>query len=371
MSARGVRLGGVRITVSPGTLITIALVAFIVFPAVEYQVQRGDVAFAVAAGVALFMMLSVFAHEAAHAVAARLSGATVEHIALTLWGGHTTYRGRALHPLASAAVSLSGPLVNAAIGVACSTAAAAVRTSVEENAFALTGASVGLVSFFTVSAALNYALAVFNSLPGLPMDGGRAAEALLRLFGVSPFGATTITAWIGRILAAALVAVPVLRALITGHQPSLIFMVWAVFIAVFLFTGASSALAEARVLRRSEHLRLLQLAEPIAQLDTGAALADALPSLPPSGLFTTGTGQVFAVDSQAVSAVPETARHSAPLSAVSRPIGPIGVVSEHLDGSSLLRELAQQNATLFLIRNDRGEVTGAIRAVSVNAALSA
>src|SRR5690606_25915180 len=75
-------------------------------------------ALAVAIGIGAFMIVSVAIHELAHAVAAIGFGAKVDHMALTLWGGHTQYSGGRLRSWHSIVISLVGPASNAVLGAA-------------------------------------------------------------------------------------------------------------------------------------------------------------------------------------------------------------------------------------------------------------
>ena len=58
-------------------------------------------------------------------------------------------------------------------------AAAALSAALAAGATQLAEPGSSLAVFFSVSAWLNLVLALFNLLPGLPMDGGRALESLL------------------------------------------------------------------------------------------------------------------------------------------------------------------------------------------------
>ncbi|MBV7697804.1 site-2 protease family protein [Streptomyces sp. TRM70350] len=118
---------------------------------------------------ALLLLVSLLAHEAAHAITARRKGIEVEDI--TLWAlGGMTRMGRPGTAGAAFLVAVSGPITSLVVGVA---------------AF---GAGIGLdmVSGWAVPAAVllwlgwvNFVLAVFNLLPAAPLDGGRVVQALM------------------------------------------------------------------------------------------------------------------------------------------------------------------------------------------------
>ena len=97
MTSPTVRLGSLPpLRVSPGTLLTVLLFAVIMYPSLSRGGIPATTAVLLAVGIGAFMIVSVLVHEAGHALVARGFGASVDHIALTLWGGHTQYRGAPL-----------------------------------------------------------------------------------------------------------------------------------------------------------------------------------------------------------------------------------------------------------------------------------
>ena len=90
--------------VSPATLVTVLLVAVLMFPSLQGPGLSVGRSALVALGLGLFLILSVLVHELAHALVARAFGARVDHIALTLWGGHTQYRAERMPAIGSVLV---------------------------------------------------------------------------------------------------------------------------------------------------------------------------------------------------------------------------------------------------------------------------
>lgn len=149
----------------------------------------------------LILMGSLAAHELAHLAAARLAGVDVQEIQLTPFGG-VARLDPALEadPQAEVAVALAGPFQSsflAMLGLALAPGAWWDRD---------------LLRFF-VSA--NAGLALFNLLPALPLDGGRALRGLL----AQRLGYGRVTrwmAWSGRVTGAGM-ALFGLGALAAGH----------------------------------------------------------------------------------------------------------------------------------------------------------
>lgn len=385
MTTPALRFGSLPpIRLSPGTLITIVVLAVLVFPMYSGPRIPLGVSVLVAGGIALFMMLSVLVHEIAHAVTARAFGGRVDHIALTLWGGHTQFRAERMGHLPSFLISIAGPAGNLVL--------AALAT----GAGALTEDGTALSAFWAVSGYLNIALAVFNLLPGLPMDGGRAVESLLALLLRRPLLATRITGWIGRAIAAAVVAVPLVIILRAGGAGtgSLITLLWALLIAGMLWQGASQALRDAAMRSRVEDLGLAEITRPVRLLrpetPLGAVLGTQAPSDPTelarhtqdvlilapataaSGHPTdarAGVGQGYRLDPEAAASVPAAHRAQVQLGAVARLLGPIGLLDAALEGEALLRVIMAQPFPAYLVRESDGEVHRLLVSADLNRVL--
>lgn len=362
------RLGALPpIKVSPGTLVTVLLLAVLMYPALSRGGAEPGAVVLLAVGIGLFMIVSVLAHEAAHAVTARAFGATVDHIALTLWGGHTQYRARQMSALGSLLVSLSGPAAN---GVLAALMAAAAQVA---------GAGTMLAVFFSVSAWLNLVLALFNLLPGLPMDGGRALESLLGAVLRNPVLATRITAWLGRAIAVAVVVYPLAQIVRTGGAGSLslLTLVWAMLIAGMLWQGATSALHGAALQHRIQSLDAAALAvplriapahTPLAALGSPEELEQVL-LLERDGALPGGVGRGYRIDPEAAASVPPAHRASTPARAVAASVGPLGTLPLALQGDALIEAMLSHPAPAYLVLAEDGTAHGVIMSAEVNALL--
>lgn len=122
-----------------------------------------------AAGFAGLFLTSLLAHEYAHARTAQHYGVRVRSITLWLLGGVSELDGDPPHPRADLTIALAGPaasLITAGLSLLAAGPAG------------LLGADLARVGFSWLAVA-NAALAVFNLLPGIPLDGGRALAAIL------------------------------------------------------------------------------------------------------------------------------------------------------------------------------------------------
>jgi Zn-dependent protease len=152
-------------------------------------------AMALLTGVAFFACLAL--HEVAHAVVARRFGVRVRGITLFLLGGVAEIEGELPSPGSEFAVAFAGPATSVSIASALALGAGWA------DRIGWTGAEGVL---FTL-AVVNLGVAVFNMVPGLPLDGGRILRAAIWKRTGSFVRATRVAAVGGRVVAASLVAI--------------------------------------------------------------------------------------------------------------------------------------------------------------------
>lgn len=150
--------------------------------------QQGSLRWVLGAIGAVGLFVSVLVHELAHAVAARLYGVRTLEIRLWFLGGvarlDTMPRGRG----AEAVVAIVGPITSFLIGVLLWLTLPYVTQ--------FPGTAV-VISYLAIT---NVALALFNMLPALPLDGGRILRGVLELF-MPHLRATRVAAFISAVVA--------------------------------------------------------------------------------------------------------------------------------------------------------------------------
>ncbi len=261
---------------------------------------------------AILFFLSVLLHELGHALAGRARGVEVEHITLFIFGGIAQARDEARRPLDEFLLTAAGPLASVAL-------AGAFRGA--ELVAAAWGAPAPAVTVLGFLALLNFVLAVFNMIPGFPLDGGRIFRSIVWAVTGDLARATRWATFGGRLFGGALIAL----GLFNLSRGQFISGVWAGFIGWFVVNAASSS-------QRHFELRTLLRRIPVA------AVMDPRPRMIEAGLpvdraisdyFLRGREEAYpveldgsligVVEAQAVSAVPEKARATTPVSAVTRP----------------------------------------------------
>jgi len=328
------RIAGAPIVITPSWLLAAVVLTSIFYPTVTSFAPALSVTNAIMIALAFVLMLfvSVFLHEAAHALMARRFGGAVRELAVTLWGGHTAFTGSALRPGQSALIALVGPLTNL---ILAGILYAGYRTALP-----------GTIPFLLCFAGFfsNMFVGLFNLLPGLPLDGGQILEAIVwKITGWRTRG-TIVAGWIGRIVAALVLVWQFAVPLLQGRRPDLSSLIWMFLIASFLWSGAGQAIASAR--RREAvsgiHVRpLTKRAICINQGDSVANVRNLLTGMPEAtGVVVDEAGRPLGrVNLEAALQVPPRVARSLAVESVIIPFPRGAEVSDQLSGFELLKHL--------------------------------
>ncbi len=195
---------------------------------------------------------SVLLHEVGHTVVSRVVGLPVRRIVVFLLGGVSEIEGEASRPRDEFAIAAAGPLVSLGLAGGCWVVSV------------LPPAESAVAVLLLLLAWSNLVIAVFNVLPGLPLDGGRLVQALIWMMGSSRLTAVRVAAWSGRGVAVLLgLAVLFGNAMLggnstgrPGHRRS---TAMGFAVVAFLWIGASQTLRMAELSARAAQLRLGQL----------------------------------------------------------------------------------------------------------------
>jgi Zn-dependent protease len=329
-------------------LLLVGLVTLLSGQLIGYEVGFGFV---------VCLLLSVLLHELGHALTARRLGIGVRGITLEILGGYTEMDRDAPNPRAELLVSLAGPAVSLVLGLA-----AAI------SAMVLPDGAVRQVAILVAMA--NLIVAVFNSLPGLPLDGGRALRAAVWAVTGSQQRGTVVSARCGQVVGAATgVAAVWLYVIGPVSEFGLVLMI---LVAFSLWQGATVA---GRVARLSGLMPLIdvdRLARPIFAVPTGTPLAEAQRQAAAAGAgeaalaVADSTGRLVAlVHAGALAAVPAARRPWVPVDSVARELTTVRSVPAGLRGADALRVLQSDPAGEFLVTTD-DRVVGVLRAADVS-----
>ena len=233
------RVGGIRIRLDYSWAIIFLLVLWSLaagyFPAAVPG--RGGGAYWLAGLVAtLLLFASILVHELSHALMARRAGIEVPAITLFLFGGVAQMEEEAADAGTEFRIAVVGPLTSLALAAGFWALAGALPPETGT----LTRTIVGYL------AAINLALAIFNLLPGYPLDGGRILRAVVWWRTGSLRRATRIAANAGQGLALGLIFLGALQIFGGGLVGGL----WLILIGLFLRSMAVAGF-QSLVIRRA------------------------------------------------------------------------------------------------------------------------
>lgn len=362
-AVRGLRIGALRgVPVYIGAswpVIALVLVALFGPQVHDARPDLGAAAYAVAGAYALLLLVSVLVHEAAHALVGQWRGYRVSRIVADLWGGHTAYDHADTTPASSALVAAAGPLANAVLAGIAWLVLPAVPAGVPSLLVAATGWSNGFV-------------ALFNLLPGLPLDGGFLLEALVWRLTGSRSRALVVAGWSGRAVVLAVVAWFLLRPLLAGSTPGLVQVLWTLMIGSFLWTGASAAVRSGRGRAVLDRVELGPLLRPVTVLPQEATADHAATGHGHVAVASPQQGPWGLVDPRALAAIPAHRRGEVPVTAVTlaQPAGWVAQVDDTGDVTPVVAAFQTGAGGHVLVR--RGEqVLGVVAGDELGAALRA
>ena len=361
------RIGGVPVTLAWSWFVIAAVIIFLFGPRVAAAIPGlgTAAAYAVALGYALLLLFSVLVHELAHALTAKAWNWPTPRIVLTLWGGHTQFGDvRATTPGKSLAVALAGPAANFLLALA--------------GLWLLLYLEPGTVGRLLADIFVwaNLLVAIFNVLPGLPLDGGRIVETIVWKATGSQDRGTLAAGWAGRIIAAALVAAIVLPPFLQGRTPDFSLLLITALVSGFLWMGAGASITNARMRLRLPAISAAALMEPATQLPAAATVSEVRQAAAAAGpgtalVLTAPTGQPEAIiDPGALAAVPAHFAAQTPAHAVARALAPGAYIPDAANGQELIAYLSKLEGSEYAVINREGRVVGLLRQETVVAAVT-
>lgn len=353
------RVAGVEIGINWSWLVIFALIiwslAAVVFPESNPGLSDGEYV-AMAAGAAVLFFASLLAHELGHALVARREGMETDSIVLWLFGGVARFQGMFPSPGAELRIALAGP----AVTVAIATALLAFATLAS-----LPAALDGVVTWLGT---INVLLLVFNMLPALPLDGGRALRALLWRRRGDFTEATAVASAIGRGFGWAMIGGGIALLFLLGAVGGL----WLALIGWFLIAAAG---AEASFATMRGALSSLRVADAMATRPTtveeGMSLAEfadgpfAATRHAAYPVIDAGGDPVGMLGFRDVVAVPPQRWSTTTVAAVARPRSAVLTLSADDDLGTAASELARDDLRRALVLED-GRLVGLLSMTDVS-----
>jgi Zn-dependent protease/predicted transcriptional regulator len=186
---------------------------------------------------ALAFFASIVAHELSHALVAKARGLPVRSITLFALGGVAEIEKEAVDAKTEFWMGIAGPIMSFVIGVICLGAAIALGWSPPEFPQQPVPAMLMWLGY------INIVLAIFNMIPGFPLDGGRVLRAIVWWITGNAQRATTIAARVGQVIAFLMIIYGLLQFFRGAGLNGL----WIVFIGWFLLSASRESYAQVAI----------------------------------------------------------------------------------------------------------------------------
>jgi Zn-dependent protease len=278
------------------------------------------------------LLLSVLLHELGHAFTAHFHGVGVRGITLDLLGGYTEFNQDSPNARVELATALAGPAVSFALGIGCGFAGFVLPSDTVAEKIAVQLAVANLI------------VAVYNALPGWPLDGGRALRAAVWAARGDRDRGLLIAGWSGRVVAIA-TGLVALWLNLAGYY-DLFFLLIGFWIAFSIWRGATMAVLTARVRARYPLIDPVALARPIFAVPAGTSLAEAIRRAENAGATGSALGVndpdgrlIALVVPAAAQAVPDQRRPWVAVETLSRTIDAISVIPATARGGDVIKLL--------------------------------
>jgi Zn-dependent protease/CBS domain-containing protein len=347
------RVAGIEVRVDSSWAVIALLIGYSMYlrAAAVYPELSGAGAAGIAILATVLFFGSVLVHELAHALVSQARGIRVQDITLFLFGGATRARVESRGPGDEFLIAAVGPLTSGILAALFGVVAG----------FGGDVLSRPLTGTFGYLAWTNLLLAVFNLIPGFPLDGGRLLRSAIWRATGSLSRATRIASLSGQVVGWLLVAAGV-ASLLAGNLAG---GIWFAFIGWFLVQAARASYQE------------LQLREMLRGVEAEDVMAGNLLRIPPDlslqdavdDYFMRYDHGAFPVDEQgrtiglltlrAVRRVPREQWRSQLVRDHMVPLGDQVVVAPHDRMDGVLGKLEDSDANRVLVAH-AGEVVGII-----------
>jgi Zn-dependent protease/CBS domain-containing protein len=185
---------------------------------------------------AVLLFVSVLLHELCHSIVAQVRGLAVKSITLFIFGGVSNIAHESEDPQDEFLIAVVGPLSSLILA-----GLFWLGVQIVPNDTSPLGA---LLHYLTI---VNLMLALFNILPGFPLDGGRVLRAILWGATRSMVRGTTIASVVGQVVAFLFIGAGIYYIFVEGDIVS---GIWIGFVGWFLNSAAESTRRQVEVQER-------------------------------------------------------------------------------------------------------------------------
>jgi len=201
---------------------------------------------------AVLFFAAIVLHELSHAIVAKMRGLPVRSITLFALGGVAQIEKEAADAKTEFWMGIIGPITSFVIGMLCLAITVALGWKPPEFPQRPLPAMLMWLGY------INIGLAIFNMIPGFPLDGGRVLRGAIWWITGNVKRATTIAARVGQFIAFAMIIYGVMQ----FFRGTGINGLWITFIGWFLLSASRESYAQMVI---SEGLRGLRVADVMSR----------------------------------------------------------------------------------------------------------
>ncbi len=242
---RGIEIGVHYTWLIVFALVTVSL-ALGFFPQ-TFRGLTGTVNWLLGVVASLLLFASVLVHELAHSFVAQSRGIQVRSIILFIFGGVSNVQGEPRRASDELLIAGAGPLASVVLGLLFG-----------GLLLLLQGISAALSALLYYLALTNVLLAVFNLVPGFPLDGGRVLRGIVWALTGSFMRATQFATALGQGIAYLFI----FGGLFLAFTGAFISGIWLAFIGWFLSNAAEAARRQARLQQAFVGVKVRDLMNP-------------------------------------------------------------------------------------------------------------
>lgn len=207
------------------------------------------VVWSLAALTAMLFFVSLLLHELAHSLVAQAYGLSVRSITLFALGGVAQIEKGSENARSEFWIAVAGPITSFVIG------AVALGAAIVMGWTPMAAEPTPVLAMLVWLGYINVLLAIFNLIPGFPLDGGRILRAFIWWKTGDEHGSTRSAARVGQFVGVVFIGWGLVRFFTAGFAGGL----WIALIGWFLFQVAGQSRAQASLLRALEGVRVADI----------------------------------------------------------------------------------------------------------------
>jgi Zn-dependent protease/CBS domain-containing protein len=198
---------------------------------------------------AVLFFVTLLLHELSHSLVAQARGLKVKAITLFALGGVSQIQDDATDAKTEFRVAIAGPIASLIIGFGCLAIALALGWQRSAEPYTLVTAVLVWLGY------INIGLAVFNMIPGFPLDGGRVLRAIVWAIDKNADRSTRIAAGVGQVVAFLFILEGIWQVFSGAGFGGL----WIAFIGWFLLDAARASYAQVETTTAFRDIRVSEV----------------------------------------------------------------------------------------------------------------